>query len=205
MRAALRSSGPRYSRFTLVELLVVVAIIALLAAVLLPVLGRAQWAARRSQCLSNLRQAHAAFHLYASDEDGRVPLGYRTVSKQYNSMIYSATAGQWVLFGRLVLAGEVSDPRVLFCPAENNEKFVFNSTANPWSAPGTTPLANIQAGYGDRPAVQIPDVPGASAAVALPRLDDFAQQAILADFTSARNRVLARQVQGVNVLTGDGG
>lgn len=60
----------RVSAFTLVELLAVIAIIAVVAALLLPVLRGAQEKARRSDCMSNLRQLHSALMLYAADHDG---------------------------------------------------------------------------------------------------------------------------------------
>ncbi len=67
-------SGRRQSRgFTLVELLVVVAIIALLIGVLLPALGRAQDAARRTESKSNLRQMVVFMSLYAKDNDEEFP------------------------------------------------------------------------------------------------------------------------------------
>ncbi|HSV72955.1 MAG TPA: DUF1559 domain-containing protein [Chthonomonadales bacterium] len=63
----------RRRAFTLIELLVVIAIIAILAAILFPVFARARESARRTSCLSNMKQLMLAFHQYASDHDGRVP------------------------------------------------------------------------------------------------------------------------------------
>jgi prepilin-type N-terminal cleavage/methylation domain-containing protein/prepilin-type processing-associated H-X9-DG protein len=60
--------------FSLVELLVVISILALLAAILFPVLAQAREASRRSVCASNLRQLGVAFLMYAADYDETLPL-----------------------------------------------------------------------------------------------------------------------------------
>jgi len=60
----------RGSAFTLIEVLVVVAIVAILAAILFPVFARAKTAAQRTVALSNLKQIGLAWTLYASDFDG---------------------------------------------------------------------------------------------------------------------------------------
>ncbi|MBL8067308.1 MAG: type II secretion system protein [Armatimonadetes bacterium] len=59
--------------FTLIELLVVIAIVAILAAVLFPVFAQAKQAAKRTFCLSNLRQIGLGNELYISDFDDLMP------------------------------------------------------------------------------------------------------------------------------------
>lgn len=63
----------QHEAFTLIELLVVIAIIAILAAILFPVFSQAKEAAKKSACLSNLRQIGTAFFMYQGDYDDRLP------------------------------------------------------------------------------------------------------------------------------------
>jgi prepilin-type N-terminal cleavage/methylation domain-containing protein len=70
------NQGKQHSRnraFTLIELMVVIAIIAILAALLLPVLGRAKQAAYRIQCVNNLKQLATAINTYADDHNDFLP------------------------------------------------------------------------------------------------------------------------------------
>jgi prepilin-type N-terminal cleavage/methylation domain-containing protein len=57
----------RRRAFTLIELLVVIAIIAILAAILFPVFARAREQARKTSCLSNMKQLGLGFLMYAQD------------------------------------------------------------------------------------------------------------------------------------------
>ena len=70
----------RSSKFTLIELLVVIAIIAILAALLLPVLGNARIAAKKTVCTSNLHQVGVAMMIYAADNDERLPVHVYEIS-----------------------------------------------------------------------------------------------------------------------------
>jgi prepilin-type N-terminal cleavage/methylation domain-containing protein/prepilin-type processing-associated H-X9-DG protein len=63
----------RRRAFTLIELLVVIAIIAILAAILFPVFARAREQARKTSCLSNLKQLSLSFLMYAQDYDETFP------------------------------------------------------------------------------------------------------------------------------------
>lgn len=58
--------------FTLIELLTVIAIIGILAAIMIPVVGRVRESARSATCISNLRQWHSAWMMFANDNDDRV-------------------------------------------------------------------------------------------------------------------------------------
>lgn len=95
--------------FTLIELLVVIAIIAILAAILFPVFARARENARRTSCLSNLKQIGLGVMQYTQDYDGTYPMAvngdyvqwYNAVdpymksgNKAYNGLSYG-TGGVW--------------------------------------------------------------------------------------------------------------
>lgn len=75
MQTQAPGTGRLRRAFTLIELTVVIAIIAILAAILFPVFAQAREAARKSSCQSNLQQIGLALQLYARDYNGKLPPG----------------------------------------------------------------------------------------------------------------------------------
>jgi prepilin-type N-terminal cleavage/methylation domain-containing protein/prepilin-type processing-associated H-X9-DG protein len=73
MNTPFRYSSANRSAFSLVELLVAMAIIAVLAAVGVPAMGGALDSSQRSKCASHMRSIGAGIHLYASEHDGKLP------------------------------------------------------------------------------------------------------------------------------------
>ncbi|MEO6906484.1 MAG: prepilin-type N-terminal cleavage/methylation domain-containing protein [Abditibacteriaceae bacterium] len=90
----------RKKAFTLIEILVVIGIIALLAAILFPVLSRARERARATSCMNNEHQIALAIMQYVQDHDRRYP------------PIDAAGADGWTT------ALKVSDGNIFQCPSE---------------------------------------------------------------------------------------
>lgn len=116
--------------FTLIELLVVISIIALLIAILLPVLGRAKESARRTQCMSNVRSLGTASFAYATDHDGWLPPREPNQSIAPQVAYDPASADERGLFEGYLegYTAETSSP-AFYCPSYEGG---VHSQANGW-------------------------------------------------------------------------
>ena len=124
--------GRRRRAFTLVELLAVMAIISVLAALLLPAIARSRAEARVLRCKSNLKQIGYAIQMYGQYFDGWMPVdgdsagpaaGQVSTSLVWNSVTPYADGTTKHLLGLgllLMLDGRfINDPMVLLCPDES--------------------------------------------------------------------------------------
>jgi prepilin-type N-terminal cleavage/methylation domain-containing protein len=194
--------------FTLVELLVVIGIIALLISMLLPALSKAQESAKRTACLSNLRQLGAVFRLYAGDFKDACPLGYFHGQKQWNYLAHFNGEGTAFVtqLGLLYEARLLAAPKTFYCPSETNPQWQFEGGNNPWPfelKPQSTPHYT-RLGYGARPVMNWEKRPGFYPNPG-PKLSQMKSLAVLADLTCFPLSLKQRHVKGINVLYGHGG
>jgi prepilin-type N-terminal cleavage/methylation domain-containing protein len=115
--------------FTLLELLVVIASIAILAALLLPVLSKAKNSASKATDLDNLKQIMLATHLYAGDANDILPLpnwdnGYALGDGQVHAgWLYKAdlslAAPQKFKAETGLLWGSLGQAKIYLCPMDN--------------------------------------------------------------------------------------
>jgi type II secretion system protein G len=81
--------------FTLIELMIVIAIIAILAAILVPNFLRARAQGQLTACKSNLKNIGTAMEMYSSDNQGRYPSAIANITPSYlKTLPTCAAAGQ---------------------------------------------------------------------------------------------------------------
>lgn len=121
-RPALRlgPGTPAERAFTLIELLTTIAIIALLAALLLPALNRGKRSAASAACLSNLRQIGVALELYVQDNEHHLPVCAMLPSLSTNPPL------------PVVLSNYTASPAVFQC-REDRTYFAREKTSYEWN------------------------------------------------------------------------
>ena len=122
--------------FTLVEMLVVIAIIAILAAMLLPAISTSKGKAQRVACISNIKQVGLGIILWSQEHEGRFPW----LVEPTNGGSYGLNQA-WKHFA--ILSNELVTPKVLHCHSDKERKTAdaFNDAANGFTVLGNSALS----------------------------------------------------------------
>jgi prepilin-type N-terminal cleavage/methylation domain-containing protein/prepilin-type processing-associated H-X9-DG protein len=156
MRQATHPS--RTTAFTLVELLVVIAVIAIVASMLLPTIGKGKAKARSTQCANNLRQWGLAIRSYADDNDDVLPhrgQGVQMLTRidrpedWFNALPFYFGSKS---FQDLVASGQAPKPKsnsIFVCPDSTDAgsnyflAYAMNMNLSPWSLPHPARFGDI--------------------------------------------------------------
>lgn len=125
--------------FTLIELLTVIAIIGILAAIIIPTVGKVRETARRAQCTSNLRQVGMAILAYADDQKGKLPgplwANMETFGKGADTKLLGTRLAPYLGVTLPDDSQEIRQIPVLNCPSW--QRVTTNEKGKAWKMAGT--------------------------------------------------------------------
>jgi len=122
--SSLLQEAPVSRAFSLMELLVVIALIATLAALLLPAVNRTKESGRGAVCLSNLHQIGLALQIYVQENNNRLPF---MRDKNLNTTNDLPTPD-------LVLSNHVGNIKVFKCPSDDQRLFESTGSSYSWNS-----------------------------------------------------------------------
>jgi prepilin-type processing-associated H-X9-DG protein len=109
-----RCATHRIRGFTRVELLVVIGVLALLAAMVFTALNAAKRKAERINCVNTLAPIGLAFRIWEGDHNDKYPMRFALTNSETMKMMASGNA--YVLWQ--TMSNELSTPKILHCPAD---------------------------------------------------------------------------------------
>ena len=119
-----------FGGLTLIEALIVVAVLSLLVAVMLPALARPRGCTYRNNCVNNLKMIGLCFRQWALDNDDKFPMQVSTNSG--GAMEWARQGIAWPVFQ--VMSNELNTPKILICPQESDtNRYVAWNFASPGS------------------------------------------------------------------------
>ncbi|MEO6908449.1 MAG: DUF1559 domain-containing protein [Abditibacteriaceae bacterium] len=174
-----RDSKSTFKGFTLIEILVVVAIISLLAAILFPVFARARESARKASCQSNLHQIGLAWLQYSQDYDEQV-MRFSTPGCGNTCYWWGGWNGSTLSSAGGLLESYMKNTQVNKCPSLPDE--LLDSKEQTGYGYNTVYLSPTT--YGPPPAYASQDVP-----VNLAQIEDPARTVAFADAAQLYNGI----------------
>ena len=132
MKLTATPAGSRRNAFTLLELLVCLAIIGIIAAMLLPAVTRAKNSAINTACLNQLRQLGIATRIYAEDNGGRLPSAELLPAQPFNPA-HPLPRICDVLASEVGQAGSTNSSAVFKCPADRLGYFSNDGSSYEWN------------------------------------------------------------------------
>jgi prepilin-type N-terminal cleavage/methylation domain-containing protein len=115
-----RFSNQRNHALTLIEVLVVIAVLAVLVAMLLPTGPHVGQKAIRINCVNNLKEIGLAYKLWAGDHNDKLPMEV-SVTNGGTMELVADGKNAWLNF--LVMSNELSTPKILYCYADEDHVY----------------------------------------------------------------------------------
>jgi len=127
--------APAGRGFSLVELVVVIAVTLILTSLLLPVLCQVREEVNRMMCSSNMRQIGFAVHMYSKDNKDELPRSLTLAERNMPQELMAAHLGDanvWDGLGLLYQTGYCGSPECFYCPSHKGEHHLDRHT---WDYP----------------------------------------------------------------------
>lgn len=123
-------------KFTLLELLIVIAIIGILLTLLIPSLGKSRYISQKAVCASNQRQSGTGTVLYTKTNNERFPdVQNHHGRAPYTTRVayWTRSGGKWYNLGQVLKMEYISSGKAFFCPQNeinNDTKYTFPYNSN---------------------------------------------------------------------------